>query len=67
MAVLVIFLYVIIVLMDPMGLWKRGLKREFYVCSSLCLLSFSLAFALAMHWNIPSPSPLIVRLVDAMF
>ncbi|MEK4513016.1 hypothetical protein EJP82_21780 [Paenibacillus anaericanus] len=59
MAVLIVFLYAFIVLIDPYGLLKQGLKRDFYVCSALCLLSFVIAFSLTMKWDIPSPTPLI--------
>jgi hypothetical protein len=67
LAVLVVFVYAVIALLDPYGLLKRGMKRDFYVSSILCLVSFSIAFALAMHWPIPSPSPLIVYLVSHFF
>ncbi|MDQ0089953.1 hypothetical protein J2T12_003366 [Paenibacillus anaericanus] len=59
MAVLIVFLYAFITLIDPYGLLKQGLKRDFYVCSALCLLSFVIAFSLVMKWDIPSPTPLI--------
>lgn len=59
MAVLIVFLYAFIALIDPYGLLKQGLKRDFYVCSALCLLSFVIAFSLVMKWDIPSPTPLI--------
>ncbi|MBW4085145.1 hypothetical protein [Paenibacillus sp. S150] len=67
MVIYVVLVYAFVVIIDPYGLRKQGLKRDFYVCSVLCLVSFSLAFALAMHWEIPSPSPLIVNLVKALF
>ena len=60
-------LYAGIVCVDPYGLLKQGMKRDFYVCSALCLVSFSIAFALAMGWEIPSPSPWIVQWVGAIF
>ncbi|GGH33297.1 hypothetical protein GCM10008013_38290 [Paenibacillus segetis] len=67
MAVLVVILYAFIALLDPYGLLKQGMKRDFYVCSALCLLSFVIAFSLAMKWNIPSPSPWIENWVKQLY
>ncbi len=67
MPVLIVLLYVFIVWIDPYGLLKQGKRRDFYMCSALCLISFSLAFSLAMDWEIPSPSPPIVWLVKQLF
>ncbi|QSF45496.1 hypothetical protein [Paenibacillus tianjinensis] len=67
MPIYIVLIYAVIVLFDPYGLLKQGNKRDFYVCSVLCLVSFSLAFALSMHWEIPSPSPLIVHVVKMLF
>ncbi|MDQ0195185.1 hypothetical protein [Paenibacillus wynnii] len=67
MSILIVLLYVGIVWIDPYGLLKQGLKRDFYVTSALCLLSFSIAVALAMDWQIPSPSPWIVQWVGKIF
>jgi len=67
MAITVVLLYGFIVLIDPYGLLKQGLKKDFYVSSSLCLVSFCIAFALAMEWKIPSPSPFIVALIKQFY
>ncbi|WP_410513349.1 hypothetical protein PaeBR_02505 [Paenibacillus sp. BR2-3] len=67
MVILIVLIYAVIVLADPYGLLKQGMKRDFYVCSALCLISFSIAFALGMKWRIPSPSPLIVSWVKLLF
>lgn len=67
MPVYVVIIYAVVALLDPYGLLKQGKKRDFYVCSALCLISFSLAFALAMKWEIPSPTMLIVNLVERLF
>ncbi|WP_313639925.1 hypothetical protein [Paenibacillus sp.] len=67
MVVIVILVYAVVVLFDPYGLLKQGMKREFWVCSALCLVSFGIAFALSMKWSIPSPSPLIVNLIKKLF
>lgn len=67
MVIYLLLIYAVIVMTDPYGLLKQGKKRDFYVCSALCLVSFSLAFALSMHWDIPSPSPPIVNLVKNLF
>lgn len=66
MVFLVIVVYIFIVLTDPYGLLKQGLKRDFYICSALCLISFFIAFAMAMKWPIPSPSPIIVSWVKKL-
>ncbi|MNC42547.1 hypothetical protein D3C75_913640 [compost metagenome] len=67
MPIYIVLIYAGIVLFDPYGLLKQGNKRDFYICSALCFVSFSLAFALSMHWEIPSPSPLIVNVVKMLF
>ncbi|MGN7764616.1 hypothetical protein [Paenibacillus sp. 22594] len=67
MVIYLLLIYAIVVVTDPYGLLKQGKKRDFYVCSALCLVSFSLAFALSMHWDIPSPSPPIVYMVKKLF
>ncbi|MHA6534488.1 hypothetical protein [Paenibacillus sp. BAC0078] len=67
MVIYLVLIYALVVIVDPYGLLKQGGKRDFYVCSVLCLVSFSLAFALSMHWEIPSPSPLIVNWVKKLF
>lgn len=67
MPIYIVLIYGVIIMLDPYGLLKQGKKRDFYICSALCLVSFSLAFALSMHWEIPSPSPLIVHLVKLLF
>ncbi|MEK8211138.1 hypothetical protein [Paenibacillus sp. FSL L8-0463] len=67
MVIYVVLMYAFVVFVDPYGLLKQGKKRDFYVCSALCLISFSLAFALSMHWEIPSPSEPIVYLIKKLF
>ncbi|MNO41806.1 hypothetical protein D3C76_319850 [compost metagenome] len=67
MVIYLLMIYTIVGIMDPYGLLKQKKKRDFYVCSVLCLVSFSLAFALSMHWEIPSPSSPIVYLVKKLF
>ncbi|WP_042201445.1 hypothetical protein [Paenibacillus camerounensis] len=67
MPIVVVLIYVFIVWLDAYGLLKQGKKRDFYMCSVLCLISFSLAFSLAMHWQIPSPSAPIVRFIQQLF
>ncbi|WP_379158511.1 hypothetical protein [Paenibacillus sp. sgz5001063] len=67
MIIYLLLIYAIVVVTDPYALWKQGMKRDFYVCSVLCLVSFSLAFALSMHWDLPSPSPPIVNMIKKLF
>ncbi|AIQ56042.1 hypothetical protein [Paenibacillus borealis] len=67
MFIYIVVIYAIVAILDPYGLLKRGMKRDFLVCSALYLISFSLAFALSMHWEIPSPSPLIVDLIKRLY
>ncbi|NQX48785.1 hypothetical protein HQN87_26030 [Paenibacillus tritici] len=67
MVIYVIIIYVFVAVLDPYGLLKKRMKRDFLVCSALYLISFSLAFALAMHWEIPSPTPLIVDWVKRLY
>lgn len=67
MVVLVVLIYVVIVLFDPYGLLKQGMKRDFYVSSALCLISFGIAFAIAMRWSIPSPSPFLEYWINKLY
>jgi hypothetical protein len=67
MVIYIVIIYVLVAVLDPYGLLKRGMKRDFYVCSALYLISFCLAFSLSMHWEIPSPSPPIVDLIKKLY
>ena len=67
MVIYIVMIYIFVAILDPYGLLKRKMKRDFYVCSVLYLISFSLAFALSMHWEIPSPSPLIVEWIKKLY
>lgn len=67
LVVVIVLIYAVIVLADPYGLLKQGMKRDFYVCSALCLLSFIIAFALGMKWELPSPSTFIVSYIEKLF
>ncbi|KWX76470.1 hypothetical protein [Paenibacillus jilunlii] len=67
MVIYLLLIYAIVIIIDPYGLLKQGKKRDFYVCSVLCLVSFSLAFVLSMGWEIPSPSSPIVHWVKKLF
>lgn len=67
MPVFIVLIYAFIVWLDPYGLLKQEKRRDFYMSSVLCLISFILAFSLAMHWEIPSPSPLIFSLIRQFY
>ncbi|AIQ62262.1 hypothetical protein PSTEL_03150 [Paenibacillus stellifer] len=67
MWILVVMAYAALFFIDPYGLFTQGLKREGYVCSVLWGISFLIAFALAMGWDLPSPSPLIINLVKRLY
>ncbi|KUP24765.1 hypothetical protein [Paenibacillus sp. DMB5] len=67
MPVYIVLIYAFIVWLDPYGLLKQEKKQDFYICSALCLVSFVLAFSLAMHWEIPSPSPLIINFIKQFY
>lgn len=67
MVIYVVLIYALIAVIDPYGLRKKGMKRDFLVCSAVYLISFALAFALSMRWEIPSPSPLFVEWVKKLY
>lgn len=67
MVIYIVIVYAVLAVLDPYGLLKRKMKRDFWVCSALYLISFSLAFAMSMHWEIPSPSPMIVDLIERLY
>jgi len=64
---IVILIYGVIFVLDPYGLLKQGMKRDFYVSSSLFLISFCIAFALAMKWKIPSPAPFLEFWISKLY
>lgn len=64
---LVVLVYAVIVFFDPYGLLKQGMKRDFYVNSALCLISFGIAFAMAMRWPLPSPSPFLEYWISKLY
>lgn len=67
MVIYIVIIYIFVAILDPYGLLKKRMKRDFYVCAVLYLISFSLAFALSMRWEIPSPSPLIVQWIKKLY
>lgn len=67
MVIYIVIVYAVLAVLDPYGLLKRKMKRDFWVCAALYLISFSLAFAMSMHWEIPSPSPMIVDLIERLY
>lgn len=67
MAILVVVAYAIIARMDPYVLLQQGERRDFYVCSILCVISFSLAFALAMNWEITSPATWLTSWIKQLY
>lgn len=62
-----VILYLLIALLDPYGLYKKGWRGDFLVCSFLYLLSFAVAFSLAVGWKLPSPTPIIETIVKSLF
>lgn len=63
MVVIVITIYIIIVFIDQVTLFKSGEKRDFYVSAVLCLISFIIAILLALKISIYSPAKLIESLI----
>lgn len=63
MLVIVIIAYVFIVFIDQVTLFKKGFKKDFYVSSVMCIISFTFAVLLALKIPIPSPSRPIEDLV----
>lgn len=56
MLIIVILFYIVIVLVDQVNLHKQGLKKDFYVSSLMCILSFIIAASLALKIDIFSPA-----------
>ncbi|MNN09693.1 MULTISPECIES: hypothetical protein [Clostridium] len=63
MVVIVITIYIIIVFIDQVTLFKSGEKRDFYVSAVMCLISFIIAILLALKISIYSPAKLIESLI----
>lgn len=63
MVIIVIVVYVFIILIDQVSLFKEGIKKDFYVSSIMCLISFTIAILLALKVPIYSPSKPIENLV----
>lgn len=63
MVVIVITIYIIIVFIDQVTLFKSGEKRDFFVSAVMCLISFIIAILLALKISIYSPAKLIESLI----
>jgi hypothetical protein len=63
MVAIVIIIYIIIVFVDQVTLFKNGEKRDFYVSAVMCLISFIIAILLALKIPIYSPAKPIESLV----
>jgi hypothetical protein len=66
MLIIVILFYIVIVLVDPINLLKQGLKKDFYVSSLMCILSFIIAVSLALKIGSFSPAKPIEGLFKFM-
>lgn len=55
--------YIIIVLIDQVQVIKDGYKKDFWVSSCMCLISFTIALLLIIDVRIPSPAKPIKQIV----
>lgn len=55
----VLLAYVVVVFVDPVGVYKKEERKDFYVCCVLCVISFGLAMMLALSVRIPSLNTMI--------
>lgn len=63
MILIVIVIYTFIILVDQVNLFKQGTKKDFYISSIMCLISFTIAILLALKIPIYSPAKPIENLV----
>ncbi|QAA31393.1 hypothetical protein C1I91_06900 [Clostridium manihotivorum] len=63
MIILVILFYITIVFFDQISLLKQGLKKDFYVSSALCFISFIIAVLITFNINLPSPAKPLEHLI----
>jgi hypothetical protein len=63
MIILVVVFYIAIVFFDQISLLKQGLKKDFYVSSALCVLSFTVAVLITFNVDLPSPAKPLEHLI----
>ncbi|WP_160678300.1 hypothetical protein [Clostridium sp. C8-1-8] len=63
MIILVVLFYITIVFFDQISLLKQGLKKDFYVSSALCVLSFTVAVLITFKVDLPSPAKPLEHLI----
>lgn len=66
MLIVVILFYIVIILVDQVNLLKQGLKKDFYISSLMCILSFIIAVSLALKIDIFSPAKPIENIFKFM-
>jgi hypothetical protein len=67
MFILVILAYIAIIFFDLIGLYKKNIKKDFYIASIICLISFAFALLLSFDIKIPSPSKPIENFIKYLF
>lgn len=63
---MVLAAYALVVFVDPVGLYKKGERKDFYVCCVLCFISFSLAMMLALGVQLPALNTVIEHWINAL-
>ncbi|EOS55823.1 MULTISPECIES: hypothetical protein [Paenibacillus] len=66
MILLTILLYAVIVLLDQVQTYRTAPKKDFIFSCVLGLLSFAAALVVSTGERLPSPSPLIERMVSLL-
>ena len=67
MFMLVILSYIAIIFFDLIELYKKNIKKDFYIASILCFVSFTIAILLSFDIKIPSPAKPIENFVKYLF
>ncbi|MFD1178363.1 hypothetical protein ACFQ3W_18970 [Paenibacillus puldeungensis] len=52
----VVLAYVVVILIDQVQVYKDGYKKDFWVSSVMCLISFAIALMISLDIKIPSPA-----------
>lgn len=63
MLVVIFLTYIIIFFNDQIPLYRQGLKKDFYISTSIAALSLIIAVLITLRVNLPSPSNPLEQLV----
>lgn len=67
MFILVIIIYIVLLTLELIPLYKNKIWKDFYLNLSLGFFSFIIALLISLHVNIPSPAKAIEKVILSLF